>query len=41
MKVVDDRDVLAMMYEPMRRQRDYIKQKYLDENKNIAIVSHS
>ncbi len=41
MKLVDDRDVLALMHKPMRKQRDYIKEKYMDDSKNIAIVSHS
>ncbi len=40
-KVVDDREVLKMMYGPMRKQRDYIKENYQDENKNIAVVSHN
>lgn len=29
------------MYGPMRKQRDYIMEKYQDKNKNIVIVSHS
>jgi len=41
MKVIDDRDVLAMMYGPMKQQKDYIRENYSDQNKNIAIVSHS
>lgn len=40
-KVVDDREVLKMMHGPMRKQRDYIMEKYRDDTKNIAILSHS
>ncbi len=38
---MDDREVLKMMYGPMRKQRDYILENYRDDSKNITIVSHS